>query len=90
MDKYCRKENIFFEQREKIIHSIDKCKGLYEKYKATLNKGFEQTQHFEEDEKLKAYLKEKNTNDALDNLGMPSRLSTRLPNNNSINKQALA
>jgi hypothetical protein len=41
LDKYCRKENIFFEQREKIIHSIDKCKDLYEKYKATLNKGFE-------------------------------------------------
>ena len=36
MEEYCKKENIFFNENDRIKHQIKKSKGLYQEFKGSL------------------------------------------------------
>ena len=40
MEDYCKKENIFFNENDRIKFQIKKSKGLYQEFKGSLQRGF--------------------------------------------------
>lgn len=52
MEDYCKKQNIFFDERDRIKHQIKKSKGLYEEFKESLRRGFKDFKDHAEHPKL--------------------------------------
>ena len=48
MEDYCRDQNIFFNENERIQHSIKACEGLYKEFRGTLQRGFKTFKIFED------------------------------------------
>lgn len=40
MEEYCKEQNIFFNESDRIKHQIKKSKGLYQEFKGSLQRGF--------------------------------------------------
>lgn len=58
MEEYCKKENIFFNENDRIKHQIKKSKGLYQEFKGSLQRGFKNFKHHEDHPNLKELLKD--------------------------------
>ena len=58
MEEYCKKENIFFNENDRIKHQIKKSKGLYQEFKGSLQRGFKNFKHHDDHPHLEALLKD--------------------------------
>lgn len=56
MEEYCKKENIFFNESDRIKHQIKKSKGLYQEFKGSLQRGFKNFKHIADHPNLEALL----------------------------------
>jgi len=39
MEDYCKRKHIFFNENERITHSIKNSRGLFNEFKSSINKG---------------------------------------------------
>lgn len=48
MEDYCKKQNIFFNENDRIKYQIKKSKGLYQEFRGSLQRGFKHLRHQED------------------------------------------
>jgi len=58
MEDYCKKQYIFFNEKDRIKYEIKRSKHLYNEFKTTLNRGFSNLRHVEDHPNMHVLLNE--------------------------------
>ena len=60
MEDYCRDQHIFFNENERIRHSIKASEGLYREFRGSLHRGFKNYKMFEDHPELSVLMASEN------------------------------